>query len=76
MTKSENSSMIILSTERRGISPHAFPANDCDKESRLEEQTAAGRTAYAPETGDICRQMPMQSSQSGSKMIRETKAFP
>ena len=51
MTKSENSSMIILSTEHRGISPHAFPANDCDKESRLEEQTAAGRTAYAPETG-------------------------
>ena len=26
--------------------------------------------------GDICQQMPMQSSQSGSKMIRETKAFP
>ena len=51
MTKSENSSMIILSTEHRGILPHAFPANDCDKESRLEEQKAAGRKAYAPETG-------------------------
>ena len=40
---------IVNGTQRDFTS--CVSGNDCDKESRLEEQTAAGRTAYAPETG-------------------------
>lgn len=57
MTKFKNSVMIILSIESGTASATPLRdavhlTNDCDKESRLEEQTAAEQTEHAPfETG-------------------------